>query len=175
MQFHFHANQSHFHKNGFAVRLALKQMHKGTPKMAYSVSSLLSTEHKWWTLSNSTIASEKTIHPVQARSFYNCTKMTARWGGWGVLKGGEGGGGLVVFSWANFSRTHKAGLSESPPHYSLFPSVATYGRHVSHFWAKVIFNLVTFYLYIIVITPLSSFILKRNDIFVKLHARIIPV
>ena len=24
MQFHFHANQSHFHKNGFALRLALR-------------------------------------------------------------------------------------------------------------------------------------------------------
>ena len=24
MRFHFHANQSHFHKNGFALRLALK-------------------------------------------------------------------------------------------------------------------------------------------------------
>ena len=32
MQFHFHANQSHFHKNGFALRLALKQRHKGTRK-----------------------------------------------------------------------------------------------------------------------------------------------
>ena len=32
MQFHFHANQSHFHRNGFALRLALKQMHKGTRK-----------------------------------------------------------------------------------------------------------------------------------------------
>ena len=32
MQFHFHANQSHFHKNGFAFRLALKQRHKGTRK-----------------------------------------------------------------------------------------------------------------------------------------------
>ena len=32
MQFHFHANQSHFHKNGFALRLALKQTHKGTQK-----------------------------------------------------------------------------------------------------------------------------------------------
>ena len=30
MQFHFHANQSHFHKNDFAPRLALKQRHKGT-------------------------------------------------------------------------------------------------------------------------------------------------
>ena len=32
IQFHFHANQSHFHKNGFALRLALKQRHKGTRK-----------------------------------------------------------------------------------------------------------------------------------------------
>ena len=32
MQFHFHASQSHFHKNGFALRLALKQRHKGTQK-----------------------------------------------------------------------------------------------------------------------------------------------
>ena len=32
MQFHFHSNQSHFHKNGFALRLALKQRHKRTRK-----------------------------------------------------------------------------------------------------------------------------------------------
>ena len=32
MQFHSHANQSHFHNNGFALRLALKQRHKGTRK-----------------------------------------------------------------------------------------------------------------------------------------------
>ena len=32
MQFHFHANESHFHKNGFALRIALKQRHKGTRK-----------------------------------------------------------------------------------------------------------------------------------------------
>ena len=32
MQFHFHANQSHFHKSDFALRLALKQRHKGTQK-----------------------------------------------------------------------------------------------------------------------------------------------
>ena len=32
MQFHFHANQRHFHKNGFALRLALKHRHKGTRK-----------------------------------------------------------------------------------------------------------------------------------------------
>ena len=30
--FHFHANQSHFHKNGLALRLALKAKHKGTRK-----------------------------------------------------------------------------------------------------------------------------------------------
>ena len=31
-QFHSQANQSHFHKNGFALRLALKQSHKGNWK-----------------------------------------------------------------------------------------------------------------------------------------------
>ena len=53
MQFHFHANQSHFHKNGFALRLALKQRHKGTrkwPEMAYYLGSSIlianALEHK---------------------------------------------------------------------------------------------------------------------------------
>ena len=32
MQFHFHANQSHIHKNGLALRLAFKQRHMGTRK-----------------------------------------------------------------------------------------------------------------------------------------------
>ena len=32
LQVHFHANQSHFHKRGFALRLILKQRHKGTQK-----------------------------------------------------------------------------------------------------------------------------------------------
>ena len=32
LQCHFHANQSHFHKNGFALRLALKQRNKRTWK-----------------------------------------------------------------------------------------------------------------------------------------------
>ena len=31
MQFHFHSNQTHFHKNGFA--LALKQRYNGTRKL----------------------------------------------------------------------------------------------------------------------------------------------
>ena len=37
MQFHFHANQSHFHKNGFALRLALKQRDKGTRKWSIKI------------------------------------------------------------------------------------------------------------------------------------------
>ena len=32
MQFHFDANQSHFNKNGFALKLALEKRHKGTRK-----------------------------------------------------------------------------------------------------------------------------------------------
>ena len=36
MPFHFHANQSHFHKNGFALRLSLKQRHKRTQKWPIS-------------------------------------------------------------------------------------------------------------------------------------------
>ena len=35
-QFHFHGNQSHFHKNGFTLRLALKQRHKATRKWPIS-------------------------------------------------------------------------------------------------------------------------------------------
>ena len=35
--FHFKANQSHCHKNGFALRPALKQSHKGTRKSIASV------------------------------------------------------------------------------------------------------------------------------------------
>ena len=41
MQFHFHANQSHFHKNGFALRLALKQRHKGTRKWPIALNIML--------------------------------------------------------------------------------------------------------------------------------------
>ena len=32
MRYHFQANQSHFHTSGFALRLALKQRHKGIRK-----------------------------------------------------------------------------------------------------------------------------------------------
>ena len=32
MQFYFHANQSHFQKNGLALGLALKQRHNGSQK-----------------------------------------------------------------------------------------------------------------------------------------------
>ena len=41
MQFHFHANQSNFHKNGFALRLPLKQRNKGTLKWPIGDSLLL--------------------------------------------------------------------------------------------------------------------------------------
>ena len=42
MQFHFHANQSHFHKNSFALRLALKQRYKGTRKWPIISNHILS-------------------------------------------------------------------------------------------------------------------------------------
>ena len=32
LQFHFHANQSHFHKKGFALTLVFQQKHKRTWK-----------------------------------------------------------------------------------------------------------------------------------------------
>ena len=50
MQFHFHANQSHFHKNGFALGLVLKQRHKGTRKWPiWSVTMLLinKSDSRW--------------------------------------------------------------------------------------------------------------------------------
>ena len=37
MQFHSHANQIHFHKNGFAPRVALKQRYKGTRKWSVAL------------------------------------------------------------------------------------------------------------------------------------------
>ena len=37
IQFHFHANQSDFHKNSFALRLAMKQRHRGTRKWPISI------------------------------------------------------------------------------------------------------------------------------------------
>ena len=45
MQFHFHANQSHFHKNGCALRLALKQRHKGTRKWPINVAVRLNKHY----------------------------------------------------------------------------------------------------------------------------------
>ena len=41
MQFHNHANQSHFCKNGFALRLALKQRHKGTWKWPIALTAAI--------------------------------------------------------------------------------------------------------------------------------------
>ena len=46
MQFHFHANQSHFHKNGFALRLAVKQRHKGTRKWPITLLWFCDTQFK---------------------------------------------------------------------------------------------------------------------------------
>ena len=56
MKVHFHANQSHFHKNGFTLRLALKQRRKGTRKWAindttirdYKASSLTFVSRPLW-------------------------------------------------------------------------------------------------------------------------------
>ena len=41
MQFLFHANQSHFHKNGFALRLALKQRQKKTRKWSIKMGPVI--------------------------------------------------------------------------------------------------------------------------------------
>ena len=43
MQFHFHVNQSRFHKNGFTLRLALKQA-QGNSEMAYSMGIVIITQ-----------------------------------------------------------------------------------------------------------------------------------
>ena len=53
-EFHwdFHANQSHFHKNGFALRLALKQKHRGTRKRSISM-HLTSGQKRFSRLQNS--------------------------------------------------------------------------------------------------------------------------
>ena len=46
MQVYFHANQSHFHKNGFVLRLLLKQRHKGTRKWPIHVQSVVVVSSK---------------------------------------------------------------------------------------------------------------------------------
>ena len=40
----FHANQSHFHKNGFALSLALKQRDKGTRKWPFNITDNTSSQ-----------------------------------------------------------------------------------------------------------------------------------
>ena len=42
MQFHFHANQSHFRKNGFALGLAFETEAQGNSEMAYFADKLQS-------------------------------------------------------------------------------------------------------------------------------------
>ena len=60
MQFHFHANQSHFRKNGSALRLALKQRHKGTRKWPICDDRLKKT-----TFEDKTMNSEDCQNPPQ--------------------------------------------------------------------------------------------------------------
>ena len=48
MQFHFHANQKHFYKNGFALRLVLKRRHKGIRKWPINQHDTSMGERKIW-------------------------------------------------------------------------------------------------------------------------------
>ena len=68
MQFHFHANQIHFHENGFALRLALKQRRKGTRKWPIrlepclnSVEGIIERDHRWYVESAATRPVGRTI------------------------------------------------------------------------------------------------------------------
>ena len=62
MQFYFHANQSHFHKNSFALRLALKQGHKETRK--WPIPSGRGARWESW-------AGSCVHHPIQQDHDYN--------------------------------------------------------------------------------------------------------
>ena len=53
MQFHLNASQSHFHKNGFALRLALKQRHKGTRQWPIAVEGTSKLTFQLWYLQTS--------------------------------------------------------------------------------------------------------------------------
>ena len=73
MQFHFHANQSHYHKNGFALRLALKQRHKGNDLLS-------KTKTKVITLANHK-GHRQSSEPIKTRSYVADAKrgkMSAR-------------------------------------------------------------------------------------------------
>ena len=71
MQFHFHANQSHFHKNGFALRLTLKQRHKGTRKWPFKncfISSLdIGVNGKYITADNSPVSTPKSSQKTKSK------------------------------------------------------------------------------------------------------------
>ena len=69
MQFHFHANQSHFHKIGFALRLALKQRHKGTRK--WPISNAICGLCKFQNLLNLNFNKIMMIMMMQCFSFLN--------------------------------------------------------------------------------------------------------
>ena len=65
MQFHFHANQSHFHKNGFALRLVLKQRQTGTRKwsIVLHLQGVEGTKKRlgFWKMNTSHLSDEKFI------------------------------------------------------------------------------------------------------------------
>ena len=52
MQFHFLANQSQFHKNGLALRLALKQRRKRTWKWPIALTAAIPFEVRYTILRN---------------------------------------------------------------------------------------------------------------------------
>ena len=63
-KFHFHANQSHFHKNAFALRLALKQRHKGNSDLAYC-SNDISNHYSHWSVAGLTMQSEEVLAEIK--------------------------------------------------------------------------------------------------------------
>ena len=84
MQFHFHANQSHFLKNDFALRLALKERHKATRKWPIRTNSLMyaaiycqceykapltsSTQHMWELVAGNCTAGAGKVDQKSCRS-----------------------------------------------------------------------------------------------------------
>ena len=79
MQFYSHANQSHFHKNGFVLRLALKQRHKGTRKWPITAFRSFQRNAAWPTMESkmSTWACSKNLHWLKTSEIFVLTKGTA--------------------------------------------------------------------------------------------------
>ena len=66
MQFHSHANQSHFHKNGFALRLALKQRHTRTRKWPIGRKWMPKRWGAWRTILHSNLQRHKLYDSVSS-------------------------------------------------------------------------------------------------------------